>query len=75
MRLTKVSEFSNCASRKMTSNFPFKPSRRNQNQGKKRKRKNQSIKDRRKTKENRKEKQVLWTKRCLNNVQNCRKEK
>ena len=35
MRLTKVSEFSNCASRKMTSNFPFKPSRRNQNQGKK----------------------------------------
>ena len=41
----------------------------------KRKRKNQSSKDRRRAKENRKEKQVLWTRRCLNNVQNCRKKR
>ena len=45
-------------------------------QAKKKERKNnQLIKDRRKTKENGKEKSVLWTRQCLNNVQNCRKEK
>ena len=38
---------------------------------KRRKKKNQLIKDGRSAKENRKEKQVLWTRRCLKNVQNC----
>ena len=35
MRLTKVPESSDCASRKMTSDFPFKPLSCNQNWGKK----------------------------------------
>ena len=35
MGLTKVPEFSDCASRKMTFDFPFKPSHCNQNWGKK----------------------------------------
>ena len=41
---------------------------------KKRKKKNQSIKNRKEQKENRKEKQVLWKKQCLNHVQSCCKE-
>ena len=43
---------------------------------KKRKKKNQSIKDWRKEKEKKNKKMgFLWTRRCLNNVQNCGKRK
>ena len=40
----------------------------------KKKEKKSINQDRRRARENTKEKQVLWTRQCLNNVQNCRKE-
>jgi len=61
--------------RKNTKNKNNKERKQKKKRKKKRKRKNQSIKDRRRARGKRKEKQVLWTRQCLNNVQNCQKKK